>query len=171
MFRALSLAAALLSAAPALAAETRDVADAAHGFSLKIPGGWSDLDAGLSTSSPDGGVRCTIAAQAVPQSAAMTQEQVNATMQAYTADIWKARFFTGGVTGQIENSGITRMEQYDAPWARGRLNYPNGATAKFGVIMLSAPGKMASVTCTATPAAYDDNLAGITTVLNWLRPL
>lgn len=170
MIRTLSIAAALLIT-PALAAEPRDVTDPAHGFSMKIPDGWSGLDAGLSTTSPGGGVRCTITAQAVPQTTAQTQDQVNASMQAYTADIWRSRFFTGGITGAIENAGITKMEQFDAPWARGRLNYPGGAVAKFGVLMIAAPGRLASVTCTASPSVYDENLAGITTVLNWLRPL
>jgi len=87
------------------------------------------------------------------------------------AEVWKTRFLTGGVTGSIDHSGITKMEQYDGPWARGRLNYPNGAAAKFGVIMLSAPGRMATLTCSADPAAYDSHLADITNLLNWLRPL
>ena len=98
-------------------------------------------------------------------------KQVNATMQAYTAEVWRSRFLAGGVTGSIDHSGITKMEQYDAPWARGRLNYPNGAAAKFGVIMLAAPGRLASITCSADPTAYDDHLADITNLLNWLRPL
>ncbi len=163
----IAMAAALATAA----AQPRDHADAARGFSMKVPEGWSGPDASLAVASPDGAVRCTITAQPVPQTAAHTQDQVNASMKAYTADIWKSRFLTGGVTGAIEHSGITRMEQYDAPWARGRLNYPNGATARFGVLMIAAPGKLASVTCTGEPHVYDANIAGITTVLNWLRPL
>lgn len=158
-----------LSAA-SLAAEPRDFADPAAGYAMKLPEGWSEPAGGV-TLSGDGSVRCAVTAQPVPQTATMTQDQVNASMQAYTAEVWAGRFFTGGVTGTIDHSGITRMEQYDAPWARGRMNYPNGAVAKFGVIMLSAPGKLASVTCAAEPAAYDGNLAGITTILNWLRPL
>ena len=162
--------AALLLAGAALAAP-RPHADAARGFAMQIPEGWSDLDAAFSTVSPDGGVRCIVTARDAPQTAAFTQDQVNAAMQAYTAEIWKSRFFTGGVTGEIAQAGITKMEQFDAPWARGRLDYPGGATAKFGVILLGAPGRIVSVTCTASPAAYDVNLAGITTILNWLRPL
>ncbi|MFT3810733.1 MAG: hypothetical protein QM698_12510 [Micropepsaceae bacterium] len=164
---ALFLAAAVIWPAQA---EMRDFADPAAGFSLKLPEAWTDPAGGVTTSA-DGSVRCTATGQPVPQTAAMTQEQVNATMQAYTADIWKSRFLTGGVTGSIDHSGITKMEQYDAPWARERLNYPNGAAAKFGVIMLSAPGKLASLTCLADPAAYDSHLADITNLLNWLRPL
>lgn len=163
----LFIAAALTFAANA---DMRDFADPAAGYALKLPDGWTDPVGGVTTSG-DGSVRCTATGQAVAQTAAMTQEQVNATMQAYTADVWKTRFLTGGVTGSIDHSGITKMEQYDAPWARGRLNYPNGANAKFGVIMLSAPGKMATLTCSADPAAYDSHLADITNLLNWLRPL
>lgn len=165
--------AALLAAGlntPAAAAEARDIADPAAGYAMKLPAGWSEPSGGVTTSA-DGSVRCTMTGQDVPQSAALTQDQVNASMQAYSAEVWKSRFFTGGITGTIEHSGITRMEQYDAPWARGRLSYPNGAEAKFGVILLSAPGKLATVTCTATPAAYDAHLGEVTTVLNWLRPL
>lgn len=165
---ALLLAAALTVSASA--GEMRDFADPAAGFSLKLPTGWTDPVAGVTTSA-DGSVRCTATGQAVPQTASMTQEQVNVTMQAYTAEVWKTRFLTGGVTGSIDHSGITKMEEYDAPWARGRLNYPNGAAAKFGVIMLSAPGRMATLTCSADPAAYDSHLADITNLLNWLRPL
>lgn len=159
-----------LLTASASAAEPRDIADPAAGYAMKLPAGWSEPAGGVTTSA-DGSVRCTMTGQAVPQSAALTQDQVNASMQAYNAEVWKSRFFTGGITGTIEHSGITKMEQYDAPWARGRLNYPNGAVAKFGVILLSAPGKLATVTCTATPAAYDAHLGEVTTVLNWLRPL
>lgn len=151
-------------------AGTRDYRDPVAGYSLKLPDGWTDPAGGITTS-PDTSVRCTITAQHTPQTAAMTQEQVNTAMQAYTVDVWRTRFFTAGITGSIDHSGITKMEQYDAPWARGRLSYPNGAAAKFGVIMLSAPGRLTSITCSADPAAYDNHLADITNLLNWLRPL
>ena len=162
----------LVAAALGFAAQAgmRDFADPAAGYALKLPDGWSEPAGGVTTSA-DGSVRCTATAQAVTQTVTMTQDQVNGTMQAYTADIWKARFLTGGITGSIDHSGITKMEQYDAPWARGRLTYPNGAVAKFGVIMLAAPGKLASLTCSADPAAYDSHLADITNLLNWIRPL
>lgn len=168
-FAAFAGAAALLAAAAH--AEPRDYADAARGFSMKVPEGWSDPAGGLVVTSADGAVRCTVTAQPVPQTAGKTQDQVNAAMQVYTADIWNRQFFAGGATGTVDHSGITRMEQYDAPWARGTITYPGSPTAKFGVLLIQAPGKLASVTCTGEPLAYDANLSGVTTVLNWLRPL
>ncbi len=159
------------AAAFAANAEPRDYADPARGFSMKIPEGWSDLAGGMATTSADGSVRCAITATPTPQTASRSQDQVNAGMQAYTADIWKQQFFANGATGTVENAGITRMEQFDAPWARGFITYPGNPTAKFGVLVIAAPGRLASVTCTGEPAAYDANLGGVTTVLNWLRPL
>jgi hypothetical protein len=161
---------ALILGAPARA-EPSDYADPARGYSMKVPEGWSSPAAGGVTTSADGAVQCTVTTQAVPQTATQSQEQVNAAMQAYTPDIWRQRFFTGGVTGTVETAGITKMEQFDAPWARGRMAYPNGVEVKFGVLLISAPGRLATVTCLSDPGAYDKNLAGITTVLNWLRPL
>lgn len=169
-----SLAAVALGVAlalPALAREGQLYEDRTRGFSTVIPPGWTDPAGGLVTTSADGSVRCTITAQPVPQTASMTQDEVNASMSVYTADIWNRQFFVGGATGAVSESGITRLEQYDAPWARGTITYPNSPTAKFGVLLISAPGKLASVTCTGEPFAYDKNLYGLTTVLNYLRPL
>ena len=145
--------------------------DRTHGFSTLIPDGWSNPAGGLVTTSGDGSVRCSITAMPVPRTSGMTQDEVNAAMAVYTADIWKTQFFTGGATGTITDSGITRLEQFDAPWARGNITYPGSAYAKFGVLMVQSPGKLASVTCTGEPSAYDTNLRGLTTVLNYLRPL
>lgn len=168
----------IVAAAIALAAVTSAAAkdavlyeDKARGFSTMIPAGWSDPAGGLFTSSADGSVRCTITAMPVPRTATLTQDEVNASMNVYTSDVWKQQFFTGGAVGAVTDSGITRLEQYDAPWARGTITYPGTAFAKFGVLLVAAPGKLASVTCTGEPTAYDTNLRGLTTVLNYLRPL
>jgi len=32
-------------------------------------------------------------------------------------------FFTGGATGSVDQAGITRLEAFDAPWAKGRITY------------------------------------------------
>jgi hypothetical protein len=165
----LAIAAAL--AAPAIAAEGRLYQDQARGFSTLIPEGWSDPSGGLTTSSPDGSVSCTITAQPVSATASMSQDAVNASMQVYTAEVWRDQFFRGGAEGVIETSGITRLEQFDAPWARGTITYPGHQLAKFGVLLVQAPGKLASVTCTGEPIAYEKNLRGLSTVLNYLRPL
>lgn len=170
-----ALAGALSAAALNLSAAAKEGAtlyeDRTHGFSTLIPDGWSNPAGGLVTTSADGSVRCSITAMPVPRTSSMTQDEVNAAMGVYTADIWKTQFFTGGATGTITDSGITRLEQFDAPWARGNITYPGSAYAKFGVLMVQAPGKLASVTCTGEPSAYDTNLRGLTTVLNYLRPL
>lgn len=162
---------AVMLVSAAMAAEPKDYADPERGFSMKVPDGWTGPAGGLAVTSADGGVRCTITARKVPQTADKTQEQVNAAMQAYTADLWKGQFFTGGANGTIEKSGVTRMEQYDAPWARGTITYPGSASAKFGVLLIQAPGRLASITCTGQPLAYDANFTGVTTAINWLRPL
>lgn len=164
----LAIAAALL--AGAAVAEPRDFTDPAGGYTMKIPEGWSDVTNGQ-TLSADGAVQCTMTAQAVARTAAMTQDQVNTAMQAYTAEVWRTQFFTGGVSGSIDKSGITKMEQYDAPWARGRMAYPTGQEVTFGALVIARPGRLASVTCLSAFGAYETNLAGISTVLNWLRPL
>ncbi|BCW87462.1 hypothetical protein sos41_05910 [Alphaproteobacteria bacterium SO-S41] len=170
-----ALAGAWAAAALSLPAAAKDGAtlyeDRTHGFSTMIPDGWSNPAGGLVTSSADGSVRCSITAMPVKQTAGMTQDEVNAAMGVYTSDIWKTQFFTGGATGEITDSGITKLEQYDAPWARGTIIYPGTAFAKFGVLMVQAPGKLATVTCTGEPTSYDTNLRGLTTVLNYLRPL
>ena len=165
-----ALAASVL-AVPAAAAEGRLYQDRARGFSTMIPDGWSDPSGGLTTSSPDGSVSCTITAQPVSATASMSQDAINASMQVYTAAVWQGQFFRGGAEGVIETSGITRLEQFDAPWARGTITYPGRPLAKFGVLLVQAPGKLASVTCTGEPFAYDKNLRGLSTVLNYLRPL
>ena len=170
---ALAAIAALVVVVPAATAKDGATLyeDRAHGFSTMIPDGWSDPAGGLATSSADGSVRCSITAMPVKQTAGMTQDQVNAAMSVYTADVWNGQFFTGGATGTITDFGITKLEQYDAPWARGTIIYPGTAFAKFGVLMVQAPGKLATVTCTGEPTSYDTNLRGLTTVLNYLRPL
>jgi hypothetical protein len=166
-----ALAAACVLAGAAAAKDAVLYEDRARGFSTMIPEGWSDPAGGVSTSSADGSVSCTITAMPTPRTATLTQDEVNASMSVYTSDVWKQQFFTGGASGAITDSGITRLEQYDAPWARGTITYPGSAFAKFGVLMVAAPGKLASVTCTGEPTAYDTNLRGLTTVLNYLRPL
>lgn len=166
-----ALAAVLVMTGAAVSREGKLYQDAARGFQTLIPDGWSDPAGGLVTTSADGSVRCTITAQPAPRTASMTQDEVNTSMGVYTADIWKQQFFTGGATGVVTDSGITRLEQFDAPWARGTITYPGNPTAKFGVLLIAAPGKLASVTCTGEPFAYDKNLVGLTTVLNYLRPL
>lgn len=166
---ALLLAAALTS--PTAAAAPQPYRDEARGFAMVIPDGWSDPKGGAMTESGDHAVRCTVTAQPAKQTAGMTQEDVNAMVsRSYTKDVWEHQFFTGGATGAITESGITKMEQYDAPWARGTVTYTGSNLAKFGTILLMAPGKIASVTCVGEPAGFDANFSGITTILNYLRP-
>ncbi len=167
----LAAAATLIAAAHAETKDVREYKDEARGFSMRLPDGWTDPKGGMMTTSADGSVRCNVTAQPTPKTADMTQDQVNASMQAYTADIWEQRFFTGGAKGVVTDSGITRLDLHDAPWARGTVEYPRSPLAKFGVILVPAPGKLVSVTCTGEPAAYDKNLHGVTTILNWIRPL
>jgi hypothetical protein len=151
-------------------AEPRDVTDPVAGYSMKIPDGWSDMANGQ-TMSADGAVQCTVTGQKVAQTAALSQDDVNTTMQGYTAEFWRQRFFAGGITGSIDNVGITKMEQYEAPWARGRVAYPTGQEVKFNALMIAGPGRLVSVTCLTSPGGYDKNFPSITIVLNWLRPL
>ena len=168
-------AAAALSAAlfatPALAAEARMYRDEARGFTTMIPEGWTDPAGSATTFSPDGAVSCTISVLPNPRTLGKDQADINASLSVYTNEVWKTQFFTGGATGQIDTSGITKLEQFDAPWARGTITYPGRALAKFGVLMIHSPGKVASVTCTGEPPSYDKHVAGIGWVLNYLRPL
>jgi len=154
---------------PAIA-EPRIYTDPVAGYSMKIPDGWSDMTNGQ-TMSADSAVQCTVTGQHVAQTTALPQEAVNISMQAYTAEFWRQRFFASGITGSIDNVGITKMEQYDAPWARGGMAYPTGQEVKFNALMIAGPGRLVSVTCLTSPGGYDKNFPGITTVLNWLRPL
>lgn len=166
----LAVLVALVSSAQA--ADPRPYRDDARGFTMMIPDGWSDMNGGVMTESPDHAVRCTITAQPNGQTAAMTQDDVNAMVsRAYTKEVWERQFFVGGATGTIAESGITRLEQFDAPWARGMVTYPGSAPAKFGTILLMAPGRIASASCIGDPASYTANFAGITAILNFLRPI
>lgn len=164
------IVAASLGAGPALAVDTRPYVNETQGYKMEIPEGWSDVVNG-STSSPDGYVRCTISAQANPRTVNTHQDEINNSLKVYTAEVWKKQFFTGGATGVIETTGITRLEQFDAPWARGTITYPGSVTAKFGVLMIQGPGRIASVTCTGDPNTYDKRVFEVGKILNYLRPL
>ena len=154
------------------AADPTPYRDGARGFQTMIPEGWSDFAGGTTTYSPDRSVSCTITVSPNPRTADMSQDQVNATLVVYTADVWRKQFFTGGAIGSVDQAGITRLEAFDAPWAKGRITYPGRAPAKFTVLMVQGPGRIVSGTCTGEPSGYDkhENLYGVGKVLNYLRP-
>lgn len=164
-------AAAMLLSGSALAAEPVPYEDPARGFKTVIPEGWSNPAGGLMTQNAAQTITCTFTIQPNPQTASKDQETINRSLAVYTADVWKQQFFTGGTTGSIEVSGITRLEAYDAPWARGLITYPGRELNKFGVLLLAGPGKIVSGICLGEPAAYNDNIYGIGKVLNYLRPM
>jgi hypothetical protein len=171
--RALVCALVLAGVFDAQAADPKPYRDEARGFVTVIPDGWTDFAGGLTTFSTDKSVSCTITVSPNPRTANMTQDEVNATLMVYTSEFWRQQFFQGGVTGNIELSGTTRLEAYDAPWAKGNITYPGRAPAKFTVLMVQGPGKIVSGTCTGEPSGYlkHENLYGIGKVLNYLRPI
>lgn len=157
----------------AQAADPKPYSDAARGFSTVIPEGWADFAGGVTTYSTDRSVSCTITVTPNPRTANLAQSDINASLMAYTADVWKQQFFQGGTTGTIELSGITQLDGYDAPWAKGDITYPGHKPAKFTVLMVQAPGTIVSGTCTGEPQGYlkHENIYGVGKVLNYLRPL
>ena len=157
----------------AAAGEPKPYRNETNGFSLLVPDGWSDPAAadGMTTTSADGAVRCSVTAQADEATKNETQDAINARISAtYTGDSWERQFLGNGTEGQIESSGITRIEQWDAPWAKGWLRYPQ-QTARFGVILFQTPGRIISLTCIGETASYDKNNDDVVTVLNNLRPV
>lgn len=167
---ALTVAVMLCSAA---AADPKPYSDPARGFSTMIPEGWSDFAGGTTTYSADRSVSCTITVTPHPASAQMSQADINLSLQAYTADVWRAQFFQGGATGTIEQAGITKLDAFDAPYAKGQITYPGRALAKFTVLLVQGPGKIVSGTCTGEPSGYNkhENIYGVGKVLNYMRPL
>lgn len=153
------------------APEVTPYTDTARGFSTMIPVGWSNPAGGLSTTSADGTIQCTFSVTSNPSTAGMTQDAINQSLNAYTAEVWKQQFFQGGTTGTIEVSGIVQLEAYAAPWARGMITYPGRSTNKFGVLLVASPGKILSCTCLGTVQGYTDNVFAIGKVMNYLRPL
>lgn len=160
--------------ADASAGEPKPYRNETNGFSLLVPDGWSDPAAadGMTTVSADGSVRCSVTAQANAATKDTTQDTINAQVAAtYNGELWERQFLSNGQQGQIESSGITRIEHYDAPWAKGWLRYPNQPNARFGVILFQTPGRIVSLTCIGEMASYDKNGDDVVTVLNNLRPV
>lgn len=166
-----SLASLAAAAAPATAPEVRPYTDTTRGFTTMIPVGWSDPAGGLTTNSTDGTIHCTFTVTSNPRTISMDQDAINQSLNAYTAEVWKQQFFSGGTTGTIEVSGIVQLEAYAAPWARGMITYPGQAASKFGVLLVASPGKILTVTCLGTVQGYTDNVFAIGKVMNYLRPL
>ncbi len=145
--------------------------DAAKGYKTMIPEQWSTPGADMVTVSADQTVRCTFLVTPDASTIGMTQPDINASMAKYTADIWAQRYFTGGVTGKIEVSGITQLEGFDAPWARGTIIYPGREPLRFNVLVVGGPGKLVTGTCMGDAVNFVDKFGEIGIVLNYLRPL
>lgn len=167
-----ALTATVMLCSPAVA-DPKPHSDPARGFSTLIPEGWSDFAGGTTTYSADRSVSCTITVTPNPQTAGMQQDDINRMLQVYTAEVWRAQFFQGGATGTIVQTGITRLDGFDAPWAKGQITYPGRALAKFTALLVQGPGKIVSGTCTGEPSGYDkhENIYGVGKVLNYMRPL
>lgn len=165
------LAASIALMAAATAPEVTPYTDSVKGFTTMIPVGWSDPAGSMTTASGDQTIHCTFTVSSNPRTANMGQDEINASLAAYTADVWKQQFFTSGVTGSIEVSGITRLEAFDAPWARGMITYPGQAANKFGVLLVAGPGKIVTVTCLGDAGSYAEHVFEIGKVMNYLRPL
>jgi hypothetical protein len=173
--RPISIAAFCMAAAvavPYASAEAKPYRDAERGFTIAVPEGWSAFDGGLMTTSPDSKVRCTVAVSPNAATSGLPQDQVNADAAAtYTPIFWERQFFVGGASGAIDDSGVATFDAFQAPWAKGTVEYPRSALANFEIVMVPAPGKVATVTCVGEPEPYAANQAGVTAVINSLRPL
>ena len=163
---------AALAGLPAIAADAQPYRDETRGFSITVPDGWSSFEGGMMTTSPDAKVRCTVAASANPATVGQLQEQINTDAAAtYTPLFWDRQFFVGGASGAIEDSGVASYDAHQAPWAKGTVEYPNAALANFEIVMVPSPGKVTTVTCVGEPDPYAANQAGVTTIINSIRPL
>lgn len=163
---------AAVAATPVFAHASTPYRDETRGFSIAVPDGWSAFDGGMMTTSPDDKIRCTVSVRDNPATAGQTQDQVNTDAAAtYTPTFWERQFFVGGASGDIDDSGVATFDAHQAPWAKGTVKYSHSALANFEIVMVPAPGKVATVTCVGEPAPYAANQAGATIVINSLRPL
>jgi hypothetical protein len=171
----LHISTALLAAAAlcgGAAADPKAYQDPQGRYAIQVPDGWSDPAGGMATSAADRSVTCTITATPNKATEGQTQEQVNAMVtQTYNGDVWAAQFFDANRQGEIEGSGIRRIDIYDAPWAKGWSVFRDTPKARFGVIVVQAPGRIVSATCTGEEAAYLKIQDEAAIVLNSLRPI
>ena len=163
---------AATAAGGAASADPRPYQDPQKRYAIQIPDGWNDPAGGMATSSADEQVTCTITAMPNKATEGQTQDQVNAMVTStYNGDVWARQFFDANRRGEIEGAGIAHIDIYDAPWAKGWSIFRDTPKARFGVIVLHAPGKIVSATCTGEEAAYLKLQDQAAVVLNSLRPV
>jgi hypothetical protein len=161
-FAATALLAALAVAAPAADRET--VTSQRWGFELTFPVRWDPkvLTEGsvAITASVRGsaGVTCTAHAEKVPDTAAMTQAQINAEAQGSLDEAWWTQSVFGGMSGLIIESRTSRAHPsgIHIPEAVASVpaKDPKDGRIKLAAAIFITPGTTFSVSCGARAADY-----------------